>query len=76
MKAGCDGRQTTFIVSDCQLTDPFLEDLNTLVNMGDIPDLFATEERSEIVEKMRQIFGNKVRNSVCTYTNIYTIILI
>ena len=33
----------------------FLEDINILLNSGDIPNLFDTDERLEIVEKMQHL---------------------
>lgn len=35
--------------------ESFLEDVNNLLNSGEVPNLFPTEEKLEIIEKMRQI---------------------
>lgn len=32
-----------------------MEDVNNLLNSGEVPNLFPTEEKLEIIEKMRQI---------------------
>jgi dynein heavy chain len=53
MKAGADGKPTTFIFDDQQVKDEAcLEDISSLLNSGDIPNLFAPDEKSEILEKM------------------------
>lgn len=35
--------------------ESFLEDVNNLLNSGEVPNLFPMEEKLEIIEKMRQI---------------------
>ncbi|XP_071960977.1 dynein axonemal heavy chain 3-like [Antedon mediterranea] len=55
-KAGDDGLQTVFLFGDHQIKDEsFLEDVNMILNTGDIPNLYENEERLEIIEKMQQI---------------------
>lgn len=45
-----------FLFTDVQIKDEsFLEDINNLLNSGEVPNLFSGEEKSEICEKMRQI---------------------
>lgn len=45
-----------FLFTDSQIKEEsFLEDINNMLNSGEIPNLFTGEEKSEIVEKMRQI---------------------
>ena len=53
LKAGCEGRETSFIFGDQQVKDEaFLEDISSLLNAGDIPNLFAADEKADILEKM------------------------
>ena len=33
--------------------ESFLEDINNLLNAGEVPNLFALDEKQEICEKMR-----------------------
>ncbi|CAK8675251.1 unnamed protein product [Clavelina lepadiformis] len=46
----------TFLFTDTQIKEEsFLEDINNLLNAGEVPNLFATDEKQEIIEKMRQV---------------------
>ncbi|XP_046514011.1 dynein axonemal heavy chain 7 [Equus quagga] len=48
--------QGVFLFTDTQIKrESFLEDVNNLLNAGEIPNLFAVEEKQEICEKMRQL---------------------
>uniref|UniRef100_T1JEJ0 Dynein axonemal heavy chain 7 n=1 Tax=Strigamia maritima TaxID=126957 RepID=T1JEJ0_STRMM len=45
-----------FLFTDTQIKEEsFVEDINGLLNAGEIPNLFASEEKTEICEKMRSI---------------------
>ncbi|XP_028924869.1 dynein heavy chain 7, axonemal isoform X3 [Ornithorhynchus anatinus] len=45
-----------FLFSDAQVKrEAFLEDIGNLLNAGEVPDLFAADERQEICEKMLQL---------------------
>lgn len=45
-----------FLFTDTQIKEEsFLEDINNLLNAGEIPNLFPTDEKAEICERMRQI---------------------
>ncbi|KAK2587842.1 hypothetical protein KPH14_003939 [Odynerus spinipes] len=47
---------TVFLFMDTQIKqETFLEDVSNLLNSGEVPNLFAADEKSEICEKMRQI---------------------
>jgi dynein heavy chain, axonemal len=60
MKAG-EGKQTVFLFSDNQIKEEsFLEDINMILNTPDIPNLFASDEKAEIIEKMQTIAKNEV----------------
>eukprot|EP00062_Callorhinchus_milii_P022724 gi/632980863/ref/XP_007907272.1/ PREDICTED: dynein heavy chain 3, axonemal-like [Callorhinchus milii] len=54
--AGQNGISTVFLFADHQIKNKaFLEDINMILNTGDIPNLFDNEEKREIIEKMRQL---------------------
>ncbi|XP_067934548.1 dynein axonemal heavy chain 3-like [Watersipora subatra] len=55
-RAGVDGTNTVFLFGDHQIKEEaFLEDVNMILNSGDIPNLYENEERLEIIEKMQQL---------------------
>ncbi|XP_032823200.2 dynein axonemal heavy chain 3 [Petromyzon marinus] len=55
-KAGVDGKPTVFLFSDTQIKDEgFVEDVNMLLNAGDVPNMLAADERAEIVERMQAV---------------------
>lgn len=61
MKSGGDGKQTVFLFSDTQIKDEsFVEDINMILNTADIPNLFASDEKAEIIEKMQTAARNEV----------------
>ncbi|EDL99070.1 rCG22195, isoform CRA_a [Rattus norvegicus] len=48
--------QGVFLFTDTQIKrESFLEDVNNLLNAGEVPNLFALDEKQEICEKMRQL---------------------
>lgn len=53
-KAGGEGKQMAFLLSDAQITDEsFLEDVNNLLNTGEVPNLYTFEEQGAVVEMVR-----------------------
>ena len=57
MKCGIDGKDTVFLFTDSQIIDEaFLEDLNNILNTGEISNLFAFDETDKIyLEKVVHI---------------------
>ncbi|GAB0191735.1 dynein heavy chain 7, axonemal [Grus japonensis] len=48
--------QGVFLFTDTQIKkESFLEDINNLLNAGEVPNLFAVDEKQEICEQMRQV---------------------
>lgn len=42
IQAGVDSKESVFVISDSQMSKSFvLEDLNNLLNSGDIPNVFS-----------------------------------
>ncbi|XP_069499778.1 dynein axonemal heavy chain 12 [Ambystoma mexicanum] len=49
--AGAKGQKTVFLITDTQIKEEaFLEDVDSLLNTGEVPNLFAMDERQEIME--------------------------
>ncbi|KAK7884177.1 hypothetical protein WMY93_027300 [Mugilogobius chulae] len=60
--AGVKGQKTVFLLTDTQIKDEvFLEDVDSVLNTGEVPNLFAVDEKQEIMEAIRPIAqaGNK-----------------
>ena len=51
MNAGKKGKTTVFLITDTQIKDEkFLEDVDGLLNAGEVPNLFAIDEKQDIIE--------------------------
>nr|XP_024648317.1 dynein heavy chain 1, axonemal isoform X2 [Macaca nemestrina] len=54
LKAGLQNLPITFLFSDTQIkNESFLEDINNVLNSGDIPNLYTVDEQDQIVSTMR-----------------------
>lgn len=53
LKTGVEGKDLVFLFTDSQIVDEtMLEDLNNILNTGEIPNLFASDEVDRIVASM------------------------
>jgi dynein heavy chain len=53
-KVGVEGKPTVFLLTDSQIREEtFVEDINTILNSGDVPNLYAPDERAGILESMQ-----------------------
>ncbi|KAJ3154924.1 Dynein heavy chain 7, axonemal [Geranomyces michiganensis] len=51
--AGADNKKTVFLFPDTQIKEEsFIEDISSLLNAGDVPNLFAADERQNIISKV------------------------
>lgn len=75
VKAGSEGKPTTFLFSDNQIKDEsFVEDINMILNTGDVPNLFPADEKAEIIEKMQVVArttGRKIDSSPLSMYNLF-----
>jgi dynein heavy chain len=56
MEAGCKDQPVVFLFSDTQIVqEAFLEDINNLLNAGDIPNIYANEEIEKIIGEVRKL---------------------
>lgn len=56
LQAGLDGKPIVFLFADSQAKEEaFIEDINSLLNTGDLPNLFQSEEKATILEKMQAL---------------------
>ncbi|XP_039551458.1 dynein heavy chain 12, axonemal [Passer montanus] len=52
--AGVKGLKTVFLITDTQIKEEsFLEDIDSVLNTGEVPNLFAADEKQEIIEGVR-----------------------
>lgn len=52
--SGVDGQDVSFVFSDTQIIlESFLEDINNILNTGEVPNLFENEETEAIVGDLR-----------------------
>lgn len=52
---GIGGRQITFLFTDTQIVNEgFVEDINNLLNSGEVPGLFTSEEKDRICVDIRE----------------------
>jgi dynein heavy chain, axonemal len=56
MNAGAKNLPTVFLFSDTQIvTESFLEDINNILNSGEVPNLYANDELEKIVGLVRPL---------------------
>ncbi|KAL0617695.1 Dynein heavy chain 3, axonemal [Plecturocebus cupreus] len=54
LQVGVATKSTVFLFADNQIKDEsFVEDINMLLNTGDVPNIFLADEKADIVEKMQ-----------------------
>ena len=54
--AGIDGKQISFVLTDTQIiAESFLEDVNNLLNTGEVPNLMEPEDKDKIINNVRPI---------------------
>ncbi|XP_071807320.1 dynein axonemal heavy chain 12-like isoform X1 [Asterias amurensis] len=54
--AGAFGKTTVFLITDTQIKEEsFLEDIDNLLNTGEVPNLYAVDEKQEIMEAVRPV---------------------
>jgi hypothetical protein len=53
--AGEDGKDTVFLFADTQIkNEDFVEDINNILNTGEVPNLFESDERASICESLQR----------------------
>lgn len=56
IKAGVDGKPTVFLFSDNQIKEEsFVEDINMILNTGDVPNIFPADEKADVIDKMQTV---------------------
>jgi len=75
LRAGLEGKRLVFLLADSQIKDEaMVEDVNMLLNTGDVPDVFAADERADIIEKAQgvaRVEGKKVDATPLSMYNFF-----
>ncbi|XP_012645608.2 dynein axonemal heavy chain 3 [Microcebus murinus] len=75
LQAGVASKSTVFLFADNQIKDEsFVEDINMLLNTGDVPNIFPADEKAEIVEKMQTVArteGEKIEVTPLSMYNFF-----
>ncbi|XP_063282706.1 dynein axonemal heavy chain 1 [Pelobates fuscus] len=85
LKAGLQNMPITFLFTDTQIkNESFLEDINNILNSGDVPNLYGLDEQDQIVTVMKPIVQDMGQqptkaNLMAAYTrrvkgNIHTVL--
>ncbi|KAJ3206419.1 Dynein heavy chain 7, axonemal [Entophlyctis luteolus] len=54
IKSGAEGNSAVFLFSDTQLQlESFLEDINNMLNTGEVPNIFPSDEKAAVIETVR-----------------------
>ncbi|MEW5298367.1 MAG: hypothetical protein WDW36_001499 [Sanguina aurantia] len=57
-KAGVEGRDTVFVFSDTQIVrESFLEDINNILNAGEVPNLIGNDDMEQISAALRPMMA-------------------
>lgn len=69
--AGVKGQKMVFLLTDAQIKDEaFLEDVDSILNTGEVPNIFAVDEKQEIMEV-------RYRQSKCkNYKTLYSCVVL
>ena len=59
-KAGGEGKPCVFLFSDTQIKDEaFVEDINNLLNAGEVPNMFPLDERMQVSFDHSLVYGKE-----------------
>ncbi|XP_070190635.1 dynein axonemal heavy chain 1-like isoform X2 [Littorina saxatilis] len=71
MKAGLENKPMVFLFSDTQIkSESFLEDINNILNAGDVPNIYGFDEQEQIFTAMKPIVQDAGLQP--TKTNLFT----
>lgn len=70
--AGVKGRKTVFLLTDTQIKDEaFLEDVDSILNTGEVPNLFAMDEKQEIMEVKPSILQDEQSGTLIYFMSLF-----
>lgn len=74
MSTGCNNRPTVFLFSDTQIvSESFLEDLNNILNSGEVPNLYQPDDIERIITALTPLAkANGIRETKDSILQYYT----
>ena len=76
-RAGANGKKVVFLFTDQQIKDEaFLEDISMILTTGEVPNLFASDEKAELLERV-QLTAKEQGQDIgeTSFSNLYSIFL-
>ena len=59
--AGALGKKMIFLITDSQIKEEaFLEDIDSLLNTGEVANLYAADEKQELIEAVRPVLVSTI----------------
>jgi dynein heavy chain len=56
LESGCDAKQNTFLMTDTQIMhETFLEDINNILNTGEITNLYTPDDYKRMKESLTKV---------------------
>ena len=76
-RAGADGKKIVFLFTDLQIKDEsFLEDVSMILTTGEVPNLFAADEKAEILDRVQHTAREEGRElGETSFANLYNIFM-
>lgn len=71
-ECGALRKDVTYFMNERQIKDAFLSDISCLLSIGELPDLFSTEEKQNIIEMTRLHAQNNDRNAELSARSVMT----
>lgn len=60
LQAGCDNKKSTFLLTDTQIMyESFLEDVNNILNTGEITNLYQKEDYDRMIDSLSKVITEK-----------------
>ena len=70
---GGKGEPTVFLFTDSQIKqESFIEDINNLLNTADVPNLFPSDEKADLLEQVRKVAVREGKAAEGTPTQLYS----
>ena len=71
LRAGVENKASVFLFSDTQIkSESFLEDINNILNSGDVPNIYSLDEMDSIFDTMKPVVQDAGQQA--TKANLFT----